>query len=135
MPSPKKGLCKVLIEAGIVNASMDSSDGLAVTLNEMSRQSGREMVMTSLPAEPSFLKSCSPAGDALDLVLHGGEEYEAVLAIPETKLPTAVSLAARAGAGLYPFGFVGKGSARVLYSPPGASPAIEVPAHGWVHLR
>ncbi len=135
-PSPKKGLCKLLIDAGVVNASMDSSDGLAITLNEMSKQSGREMVMTSLPAEPAFLRACSSAGcDSLDLVLHGGEEYEAVLAVPEAKLPTAISLAARAGARLYPFGAVRRGKARVLYSPPGRSPATEIPADGWVHLR
>jgi thiamine-monophosphate kinase len=135
-PSPRKGLCKLLIDGGVVNASMDSSDGLAMTLNEMSRQSGREMVMTSLPAEPAFLRACSSAGlDALDLVLHGGEEYEAVLAVPEAKLPTAISLAAEAGARLYPFGIVRRGKARVLYSPPGSSPATEIPADGWVHLQ
>jgi thiamine-monophosphate kinase len=135
-PSPRKGLCKLLIDGGVVDASMDSSDGLAITLNEMSQQSGREMVMTSLPAEPAFLRACSSAGlDALDLVLHGGEEYEAVLAIPKTKLPTAISLAAKAGAKLYPFGAVRRGKARVLYLPRGRSPATEIPADGWVHLQ
>jgi thiamine-monophosphate kinase len=135
-PSPRKDLCKILIDDGVVDASMDSSDGLAITLNEMAKQSGKEMVMTSLPADPSFLKACSSAGfDSLDLVLHGGEEYEAILAIPQAKLHDAVSLAAKVGVRLYPFGTVRKGEARVVYSPPGRPRAALIRAEGWVHLQ
>jgi thiamine-monophosphate kinase len=135
-PSPKKDLCKLLIDAGLVNGSMDSSDGLAMTLNEMSKQSGRELVMTSLPARRSFAKVCSSVGlDPVGLVLHGGEEYEAILAVPEAKLSRALSLAAQTDAKLYPFGRVNRGRARVLYAPRKRFRAVEVAAEGWVHFR
>ncbi len=136
LPRPRNGLCKALIEKGFVDASMDSSDGLAVTLNEMSKQSGLEFLMTSLPAEGSFLRGCSASHlDAADLILHGGEEYEAVLAVPKRSLRAAVTLADQLGAKLYPFGQVGTGRPRVLFKArEGGRPTVVAP-RGWVHLQ
>jgi len=135
-PKPKKGLCRALIESGLVSASMDSSDGLAMTLNEMSKQSRKEFIMTSLPADRAFVSACSLAGlDPLDLVLHGGEEYEAVLSIPASKLRPAMALASKQGEKLYLIGRVVQGRAHVVYVPSGRSLPVEVAADGWVHLR
>jgi len=135
-PSPRKDVCPLLIGSGLVDSSMDSSDGLAITLNEMARQSRKEIIMTSLPTDESFIRACSSSGlDPLDLVLHGGEEYEAILAIPKAKLRRATELAEKAGARLYPFGYVGRGGAQVTYLPPGGLRAATVEAEGWVHLE
>ena len=135
-PAPKKGLCKALVEHGIVNASMDSSDGLAITLNEMANQSSKEFIVTSLPADADFLRECDVAGlDSFDLIMHGGEEYEAVLSVPLAKLRAAQGLASELGMKLFPFGRVRQGSAGVKYSPRGGGKARGVAAEGWVHLR
>jgi thiamine monophosphate kinase len=70
----------------------------------------------------------------LDLVLHGGEEYEAVLSVPSSKLPAAALTADKLNLKLYPFGHVAAGGPRVVYSPRGER-ARKVAAEGWVHLR
>lgn len=135
-PSPKNGLCRSLIDGGCVHASMDSSDGLAVTLNELSRQSRKRFVMERLPADRAFVKAVSAAGlDPLDLVLHGGEEYEAVLCVPPAKLRRASVIAETMVSELYPFGHVADGGAGVEYASPGTRRHKVIAAEGWVHLR
>ena len=60
-------------------SSMDSSDGLSVTLNEMSRQSRCKFVINGIPADSSVVKFARANKiDAGRLVFHGGEEYEFV---------------------------------------------------------
>jgi len=135
-PAPKGGLCKRLIEEGLVNASMDSSDGLAITLNEMAHQSRKEFVISRLPADRPFVDACRAAGlDPLDLVLHGGEEYEAVLSVPGGKVRAAIALARTLGRKLYPFGRVQDGDPQVIYAPRGCARPVTVAGVGWVHLR
>lgn len=76
-PSPK-------LDFGIKNrnyftSSMDSSDGLSTTLNEMASQSKCKFIINNIPTGKDLLKfarSCKIDPD--DLVFHGGEEYEFV---------------------------------------------------------
>jgi len=60
-------------------SSMDSSDGLSTTLNEMANQSKCKFMINNIPTGKDlleFAKSCNI--DSNDLVFHGGEEYEFV---------------------------------------------------------
>ena len=64
------------------SSSMDSSDGLSTTLNEMSRQSKKKMIINNIPALQdlkSFAKNYKQS--LTDLVFNGGEEYEFVFTI------------------------------------------------------
>lgn len=64
------------------SSSMDSSDGLSTTLNEMAMQSKKKFVITNSPHKKDleeFAKSQKLNQD--DLVFHGGEEYEFVFTI------------------------------------------------------
>lgn len=77
LPMPK-------LEFGIRNSrffssSMDSSDGLSTTLNEMAKQSKNCFVVTSLPSNQDLFEFASHNKlDPLDLIFNGGEEYEIV---------------------------------------------------------
>ncbi len=67
-----------------LTSSMDSSDGLSVTLNEMARQSGCKFVICGIPAGGDLAEFASSNGISLErLVFHGGEEYEFVFTVPE----------------------------------------------------
>ena len=65
------------------SSSMDSSDGLSTTLNEMSKQSKNKFIITKIPALKdleNFVKSYKL--NLNDLVFNGGEEYEFVFTVP-----------------------------------------------------
>jgi thiamine-monophosphate kinase len=114
-------------------SSMDSSDGLAFTLNEMSRASKTGFVITYLPItgtaqEFARLKKLDPK----DLALFGGEEYEIVYTITKEKWKAAKKAAREAGGDLIRIGTVVEGSNVVLKSD---SSEVLIPSKGWEHLK
>jgi len=61
------------------SSSMDSSDGLSTTLNEMSKQSKKKFVINNLPHMKDLENYAkSQKFNLNDLIFHGGEEYEFV---------------------------------------------------------
>ncbi len=61
------------------SSSMDSSDGLSTTLNEMSKQSKKKFVINNTPSNKDLREYAeSQKLDLNKLVFHGGEEYEIV---------------------------------------------------------
>ena len=61
------------------SSSMDSSDGLSTTLNEMSKQSKKKFVINNIPANKDLIEHAeSQKLNLKNLVFHGGEEYEFV---------------------------------------------------------
>ena len=64
------------------SSSMDSSDGLSTTLNEMSKQSKKKFVINNIPSKKDLEDHAkSQKFSLMDLVFHGGEEYEFVFTI------------------------------------------------------
>ncbi len=79
---PKPKLSFGLRNKKYFSSSMDSSDGLSTTLNEMSKQSKKKFVINNIPYMKDlqyFAKSQKL--DLNDLIFHGGEEYEFVFTI------------------------------------------------------
>lgn len=70
-------------------AGMDSSDGLASTLLQLSSSSqvGMDIVRSHIPLPPGLSAAVGPK-TALEWALHGGEDFELVLCLP-TKLAEA----------------------------------------------
>ena len=65
------------------SSAMDSSDGLAVTLNEMSRQSEKKFVIDDVLLTSDIQRYSELVDTSPDvLVYHGGEEYEFVFTTP-----------------------------------------------------
>lgn len=65
------------------SSSMDSSDGLAATLNEMARQSRKRFVVEALPEASGVREYAESHGmDPEEMIFYGGEEYEFVFTAP-----------------------------------------------------
>ena len=64
------------------SSSMDSSDGLSTTLNEMSKQSKKKFVINNIPSMKDLqYYAKSQKFDLNTLIFHGGEEYEIVFTV------------------------------------------------------
>ena len=90
----KEGL--TLAQTGAVSASIDSSDGLAWSLHEISQASGVGFEINNLPiAEEAIEFAKMHKLDSVELALYGGEEYELVITVKPRlwkKLSEKVSL-------------------------------------------
>lgn len=113
-PSPRQDFGMHL--ARYFSASIDSSDGLAISLYELARKSNRvDIAVDSILPVADGVEDFAAENDldVRDLVFHGGEEYEIVATIPKAKFGLACSAARRAGIGLHSIGTVVKGSGTV----------------------
>ena len=78
---------KPRIKFGIENvryftSSMDSSDGLSTTLNEMAQQSNKRFVIEKIPCTKEIERFAeSQKIDLIHLVFNGGEEYEIICTV------------------------------------------------------
>ncbi len=101
----KEGLALAGTKA--VTASIDSSDGLAWSLHELSRASGVGFVINRLPIAAEAKEFADDSGlDAAELVLYGGEEYELVLTVRPKLWKKAERAAERVGGRLAAIGKV-----------------------------
>ena len=79
---PKPKLSFGLKNKKYFSSSMDSSDGLSTTLNEMSRQSKKKFIINNVPAMNDLQNYAkSKKLDLNNLIFHGGEEYEFVFTV------------------------------------------------------
>ncbi len=115
------------------SSSMDSSDGLAITLNDMSKQSRKKFVITSLPTGNNVIKFAHQNKMNLkDLVFCGGEEYEIVFTAHPRDLNRIRSLAKKTDAPLYEIGHVSNGKNVILVE---NEKSRIIKRCGWTHLR
>ena len=105
---------KIQMEFGIkgsryFTSSMDSSDGLASTLNEMARQSRRVFKVCSTPATKELVMYAHRNDKSIEkMVFEGGEEYEIVFTIQTDKIKHIHNLAKRLKVPLMEIGEVGE---------------------------
>jgi thiamine-monophosphate kinase len=94
-PRPPLAFARAIVERGLAHAGMDLSDGLWSDLAEMCRQSGLAAVIAAaaipVDARAASLEKAR-GGDALALALHGGEDYELLLAVGRDELAAVVEL-------------------------------------------
>ena len=115
------------------SSSMDSSDGLSTTLNEMSSQSKKRFVITKMPSENDvFDFASSNRLNVNDLIFNGGEEYEIVATVSMSNLPKIKKYAKRNQVKLYEIGYVTKGKG-VFYKKDGK--LVRIKDEGWQHLQ
>ncbi len=131
MPKPKLGLGLAL--SRYLSSSIDSSDGLAISLHTISEMSGVGMRLTKLPFVKGLEEFASRNSySAEELALYGGEEYEIVGTVKKSRIQAAKSKASSLGFELRVIGET------VL---PGNSGAValadgrKVRKDGWVHFR
>jgi thiamine-monophosphate kinase len=115
------------------SSSMDSSDGLSTTLNEMSKQSKKKFVITRMPSENDvFDFADSNRLNVNDLILNGGEEYEIVATVNVSDLSKIKNYAKKHRMKLYEIGYVTKGKG-VFHKNNGK--LIRIKDEGWQHLQ
>ena len=113
-PCPRQSFGLAL--ARYFSSSIDSSDGLAVSLYELaSRSKGVDIIIYTIPSVKGLDRFAQENSlDKHELVFHGGEEYEIVATISPTKIRKAEVAARKAGVGLHVIGRVQKGSGNVF---------------------
>lgn len=119
--------------ARYLSSSMDSSDGLSTTLNEMSRQSSKRFVITKLPCYDDIIKFAETNKIRfMDLVFNGGEEYEIVATVSSTNLPKIKKIARIQKIPLFEIGYVTNGK-NVIYQQENKITIIQ--ERGWLHFK
>ncbi|MFQ5920725.1 MAG: thiamine-phosphate kinase [Nitrososphaerales archaeon] len=130
MPEPRLKFGYAL--SRYATSAMDSSDGLAITLYELSRASRKRFVLDRLPTTQEVRKFAKENGyDLEDLVLYGGEEYEIVATVPARHLERLRRLARAAGCTLFAIGSVEDGTG--VYAKEGEKKR-RIEKRGWEHL-
>lgn len=84
-PAPPLSFARALAEHDLVHAAMDLSDGLSGDLASLCEASGVSAWLdpASLPLEPCAAALEREGGeDAFSLALHGGEDYQLLMAVP-----------------------------------------------------
>ncbi len=95
-PRPPFALARSIAERGLARAGMDLSDGLSLDLVEMCSRSGVGAVVEAgaIPIDPRAAGlERARGGDAQALALHGGEDYQLLLAVGPEELGEISELA------------------------------------------
>ncbi len=122
-----------LAEAGAATSSIDSSDGLARSLYDLSRSSGLGFKSTQLPISQNA-RGFAEHND-LDpgaLALYGGEEYELVFTVSPEKLGEAKDALRKVGCTLIEIGKATE-EKEIIHVEDGISRPIE--RGGWDHFK
>jgi thiamine-monophosphate kinase len=132
---PNAHLCEglALCRSGALSASIDSSDGLAWSLHELARTSGVGFLVDRVPVADEVRRFAEFNGvDALELALHGGEEYELVVTVKPKRWADAELAVKTAGGRLLPIGKATR-DMQVLLEVDGEK--IPVEPRGWEHFK
>jgi len=132
---PNARLCEglSLCRSGALSASMDSSDGLAWSLHELARMSNVGFVVDCVPVADEVRRFAEFNGlDALELALHGGEEYELVVTVKPKRWADAEMAVKVAGGLLLPIGKATR-DRQVILEVNGEKVPVE--ARGWEHFK
>jgi thiamine-monophosphate kinase len=95
-PAPPLAFARALAERELARAGMDISDGLSGDLTALCRESGlaARLDPSCLPVDPQAAAlERARGGDPIALALHGGEDYQLLLAVPPERLEALHDLA------------------------------------------
>ena len=129
MPQARLGEGLALAQTKTVTASIDSSDGLAWSLHEISQASNVGFVIDNLPAAHEAAEFAKIHNfDPVELSLYGGEEYELVVTLKPKLWEKAEKAAEQVGASLTKIGQVTKEKTLLLRT---KEKIIPIEARGW----
>ncbi|MDH5780671.1 MAG: thiamine-phosphate kinase [Candidatus Bathyarchaeota archaeon] len=127
----KEGLA--LAQTHAVTASIDSSDGLAWSLHEISRTNNIGFVIDNLPVAHEAEEFAKIHGlDPVELSLYGGEEYELVVTVKPELWEKAKKAMEKVGTSLTKIGRATKENALLLRT---REKTIPLEARGWEHFK
>jgi thiamine-monophosphate kinase len=127
----KEGLA--LAQSQLARAAIDSSDGLAWSLQELSRMSDVGFRLDELPIAPGVEMFAEMHGlDPVELALYGGEEYELLVTLKPKLWQKAKKAVEKVGGSLNKVGRVTE-EKQILLKTDGKTVTIE--ARGWEHFK
>ena len=128
----KEGLA--LVEKRLITSSIDSSDGLAISLHEIAESSNVKIVIEELPFSQNLLEFCEYHElNPVKLALYeGGEEFELIVTVPPELWESAREAVKKVGSELYYLGRVVKGKG--VYLKVGER-KVPIERRGWEHFR
>jgi thiamine-monophosphate kinase len=117
------------------SSSMDCTDGLAITLYELARQSKVNFLIDNIPSVKDVKEFAHYNHlDIKDLIFYGGEEYEIVATINPSKLEKVKSIAKRSKLKLFVVGRVEKGEGKVFVINEIRKKYSELEERGYIHF-
>ncbi len=136
-PSPRLDVGHLLASRQLATACIDISDGLSTDLRHLCEESNltAEIDARAIPIHPMahLAEAAGWTPSALDLALHGGEDYELLFTAPaQTKIPSSI-----AGVAIHSIGKMSirrKGAPLVTLSGQ-SDPSRALSPKGWEHFR
>ncbi len=114
------------------SSSMDSSDGLGITLHEMSKQSKKQFHITNLPIDQNLVEfATSNRINLLDLVFKGGEEYEIIFTASPKNRGVILKKSSQKKIPVKEIGYVSKGKGVIYHK---GKKIIKIKNEGWQHF-
>lgn len=133
LPKAKLSEGLALAKCGMVSASIDSSDGLAWSINEIARLSNVGFVLDKIPIADEAAKFAKANKlKTTDLALYGGEEYEIIVTIKPMGWSAAKNAVEAIGGQLLKIGKATKETGVFLDS---NHKRYVVEALGWEHFK
>ena len=131
--NPKPKLDFSLKNKKYFSSSMDSSDGLSTTLNEMSKQSKNKFFISNIPAMKDVADYAKSRKMNLNnLIFHGGEEYEFVFTTHPKNRNKIIKNAKMSKTPIIEIGYVTAGRGVFVESENGF---VRLKDLGWDHFR
>ena len=133
LPQPRVALGQRL--AGIATAAMDISDGLVQDLGHLCRGGGLGAGIEALLVPLSLQAAAAVAADPalLTSCLTGGDDYELLLAVPESREAALRAVAVACGVAVTRIGRFVSGAPQVSVRGPDGAP-MALAAGGWSHF-
>jgi len=131
--NPKPKLNFGLKNKKYFSSSMDSSDGLSTTLNEMASQSKNKFVIENIPSSKDLEDFAKSQKLNLDnLIFNGGEEYEFIFTIAPKYRKTVTKNASLLKTPILEIGYVTSGKGVVIKKD---RHYVKLKDLGWKHFR
>ncbi len=122
--------------ANFFSSSMDSSDGLGISLYEIASQSDVDILIDNIPSAKGihgFAKKNQL--DHKQLIFCGGEEYEIIATMSQPNMPKAKAAARLAGLKLHTIGKVVKGHGNVKLLEGKIRKYHKLEENGYIHFK
>ena len=131
-PAQKFGLSL----AKLFSASLDSSDGLGISLYEIARQSEVDILIDNIPSARGIHGFARKNQlDHKQLIFCGGEEYEIIATLSQPNLIKAKTIARRTQMKLHIIGKVVKGHGKVVLREGKALKYSQLEEKGYIHFK
>jgi thiamine-monophosphate kinase len=131
--SPKPRIDFGLKNKNYFSSSMDSSDGLSTTLNEMAKQSKCKFIVNNIPVKKDVEKFSKLHKKNFDaLVFHGGEEYEIVFTVSKKNKSKTIRNAILTKTPIIEIGYLVKGRGVFIEKNKKFVPLKDL---GWHHFK